>query len=76
MEAVLIEMLKGVPVAAVLLYFAILFRQDLNKWQDRYEALVNKNIDEFNKKITEVAVVIAGNSEVMKEAVKKLNEKH
>ena len=75
MEQAIIEILKGVPVAAVLFYFAIQFRKDLDKSQDRYEKLVDKTLEEFNKQGREVAVVVSEAVGVMREVGKKLDEK-
>lgn len=76
MEAAIIEVLKGVPVAAVLFYFAVQFRNDSVAAQDKYENLVNKVLDGFTKQNSEVVNALSAHSKVMERVEGKLNEKH
>jgi len=73
MEAALIEILKGVPVAAVLFYFAVQFRQDNIKSQEKYEKLVDKNLDVFSKQSSEVINALNNNSKIMERVEGKLD---
>lgn len=76
METAVIEVLKGVPVAAVLFYFAVQFRKDSAASQDRYENLVNKTLDGFSKQSAQVESALNANTKVMERVEGKLNEKH
>lgn len=73
MEQAIIEILKGVPVAAVLFYFAIQFRKDNDKSQSRYENLVDRTLEEFNKQGRDIAVITSEAVTVMREVAKKLD---
>lgn len=72
----MIEVLKGVPVAAVLFYFAVQFRKDNESSQERYESLVNKTLDGFSKQSSQVEAALNANTRVMERVEGKLNEKH
>lgn len=76
METAIVEVLKGVPVAAVLFYFAVQFRKDSTAAQSRYETLVNKVLDGFSLQNSEVINAIKSHSKVMERVETKLNEKH
>jgi hypothetical protein len=76
MEAALIEVLKGVPVAAVLFYFAVQFRNDLGKLQDRHEKLVDRTIESFSKQSYEMSAALSNAQKVMERVEGKLDGKH
>lgn len=75
LETALIEILKGVPVAAVLFYFAIQFRKDNEKSDSRYEHLVNRVLDGFSQQNSEVINAMSMHSKIMERVEGKLNEK-
>jgi len=75
MEAGIVELLKGVPVAAVLFYFATKFREDSLAARKQYSELVDKTIDGFSKQSAEVTQVVASSVRVMERVENKLNEK-
>lgn len=76
MEAAIIEILKGVPVAAVLFYFAVQFRKDSSDSQSKYDTLVNTIIDKSDKQTTAMVETVTRNSNVMERVERKLDAKH
>lgn len=75
METALVEVLKGVPVAAVLFYFAVQFRKDSQASQEKYEMLVNKTFDYLNKWNQETAAGLSRSTQVMERLERKMDEK-
>lgn len=76
MEAAILEILKTVPVLAVLFYVHVKSREDNQELAKRYADLVNKTIDGFSKQSGEMQKVMESNTRVMERVEAKLNEKH
>lgn len=75
METAIVEILKGVPVAGVLFYFAVQFRKDSTAAQNKYESLVNKVIDGFSKQNTETLGVMNRTNNILERVERKLDDK-